>query len=246
MHAKKLLFVTGIDTGIGKTHVTGLMARFLLRKKCCVITQKLVQTGTESGIAEDILEHRRLMGISVLPEDESGLTCPLTFKMPTSPHLAAALENREVTVNILKNATETLLRQYDVVLLEGAGGLHVPLRRNLLTIDFIRDWQVSQPLAVILVTSPRLGSINHTLAAIEALVHRNIPLAGLVYNHYSPEILPTSSQTSRLICADTAAFFREKLAEWGRPNSFVELPHSKPDEILDVDFSPLFFGADCF
>lgn len=83
--------VSGIDTDIGKSVATGLMARSLSLLGYSVITQKLVQTGCR-GVAEDILRHRQLMGVDLLPEDQSGLTCPYVFSKPCSPHLAAELE----------------------------------------------------------------------------------------------------------------------------------------------------------
>lgn len=86
-----VVFVSGIDTGVGKTVVTGLMARSLLRRGVHVATVKPVQTGNV-GFSEDLEEHRRLMGKS-LPEDAQGLTAPQIFAFPASPHLAAARTN---------------------------------------------------------------------------------------------------------------------------------------------------------
>ncbi len=223
-------FIGGIDTDIGKTRATGLMARFLLRRGDRAITQKLVQTGSTLGIAEDILEHRRIMGIQPLDVDRSGLTCPLTFRIPASPHLAAEMEGREVDLDRIEVATRSLREQFDWLLLEGAGGLHVPLRQDLLTIDYLQG--IGTPL--VLVTSSRLGSINHTLAALETVRHRKIPLAGLVLNHFHPAL--------EAMRKDTLALFRRELAQWGRPRALVEMPEFQGDHIPEIDFSPLFEG----
>jgi len=171
--------ISGIDTDIGKSVATGLMARSLSSSGYSVITQKLVQTGCH-GVAEDIQRHRQLMGIDLLPEDLNGLTCPYVFSKPCSPHLAAELEGTAVDPERIRKATERLAAKFDHVLLEGAGGLLVPLTRNLTFLDYLQE----QGYPLILVSSPRLGSINHTLSALELARGRGITVRGIVYNCY--------------------------------------------------------------
>ncbi len=178
-----VLVISGIDTGIGKTRVTGTLAKALLQQGKRVITQKIVQTGCE-GMAEDILEHRQLMGIELQDADREGLTCPSVFRYPASPHLAARMEGREVDLLQIRRATFSLQKRYDLVLLEGVGGLLVPLADNLLFADYIRD----AGYGLLLVTTPRLGSINHTLLSIEACLKRGVVIRGVIYNCFqSPE-----------------------------------------------------------
>jgi|GEM_PF-468784 len=197
-------FITGIDTGIGKTLATGLAARWLHQHEKKVITQKLVQTGQTSPISEDVLEHRRLMGIAPLPEDLEGTTCPYSFAYPASPHLAARLEGCTIEPNHITQATKTLQERYEIVLLEGAGGFLVPLTPDLLLADYIEQ----QGYPVILVTSGRLGSINHTLLTIAAIRQRNLPLACIVFNQYpAPDaVIGTDSLAIfRRICPNVVA-----------------------------------------
>ncbi len=178
--------VTGIDTGIGKTFVTGLLAAGLLGKGRKVITQKIVQTGC-AGIPEDIVEHRRLMGTGLQDVDREGITCPYVFSYPASPHLAARMEGAEIDIMRIRRMTFTLQRNYEIVLLEGAGGFLVPLTPDLLFADYLRD----AGYGVILVTVPRLGSINHTLLSIESCMKRGIAIRAVIFNHYQdagPEI----------------------------------------------------------
>ncbi len=189
-----ILFVAGIDTGVGKTIATGLLAASYAARGYRVVTQKLVQTGSE-GVPEDILEHRRLMGCDVYPEDRSGLTCPYVFRFPGSPHLAAALEGRRIDTRRLAAATRALARRYEIVLVEGVGGLQVPLTRKTTVLDFV----ARQGWPVLLVSSPRLGSINHTLLSLEALHTRRLPLAGVLYNLHPAARAEIVSDTRRVI-----------------------------------------------
>ena len=103
---------------------------------------------------------------------------PEIFSYPCSPHLAAEIDKRPIDFDKIERATQTLSERYDAVLLEGAGGLMVPLTRELLTIDYVAQKQY--PL--VFVTSGRLGSINHTLLSLEAMTRRGIRLHTLAYN----------------------------------------------------------------
>ncbi len=172
-----VIVIAGIDTGIGKTFVTGMLGRALRQQGKKVITQKIVQTGCE-GIAEDILEHRRLMGIGLQDADREGLTCPYLFRYPASPHLSARMEGVEVDLMHIRRATLFLQKSYELVLLEGVGGLLVPLAPDLLFADYVQG----TGYGLLLVTTPRLGSINQTLLSIEACVKRGIPIRGVIYN----------------------------------------------------------------
>ena len=173
----QIYFISGIDTNIGKSYATGFLATEWAKEGKKVITQKFIQTGNQE-MSDDIVLHRSIMGTGLLPEDKNGLTMPEIFTYPASPHLAAKIDNRVIDFDKIEKATETLRQHYDIVLLEGAGGLMVPLTDHLLTIDYIARKQY--PL--ILVTSGRLGSINHTLLSFEAIERRGIRLHSVVYN----------------------------------------------------------------
>ncbi|WP_312266364.1 dethiobiotin synthase [Neisseria sp.] len=176
---KTVLFISGIDTDVGKTVATGLYARELAAAGHRVITQKLVQTGC-SGIAGDILSHRRLQGIGPTAFDNDGTTAPYVFPYPCSPHLAAAQQGTAIEPAIIRRATETLLQHYDTVLLEGAGGLMVPLAEDYTLLDYV----AGQDYPVVLVTGGKLGSINHTLLSLDALTARKLRLHRVVYNRF--------------------------------------------------------------
>ena len=96
----KVIFVSGIDTDVGKTVATGIYAKKLMEQGFSVITQKMIQTGCKN-IADDLLVHRKIQGIDLTAEDLQGDTCPYLFEYPCSPHLAAKLE--KLMKKLLKN-----------------------------------------------------------------------------------------------------------------------------------------------
>ena len=224
---KKAYFVSGIDTDIGKSIAVGMMARYLHRAGRRVITLKLVQTGN-TGFSEDIARHREIMGCGNFPEDGEHLTAPEIYTFPASPHLAAAVDRRPVDPEKILRSARILQERYEVVLIEGAGGLAVPLTEDLLTVDFA----AAQKWPLILVTSGRLGSLNHTILSMEAAVSRKMKIAGVVYNE-SPKADP-------LIEADSERMIRRYLRRFGQPEILVRLPEVRAPGWGDTDFSAIF------
>ena len=209
MSEGRVLAVTGIDTDIGKTVATGLLARWLSLKGYNVITQKIVQTGCKE-ISEDIVKHRRLMGMELQDADTSGLTCPYIFPEPCSPHLAAMLAGKKIDCEVITAATKELQQQYHYVLVEGVGGLLVPLNDEMTLLDYFQ--QENYPL--VLVSSSRLGSINHTLAALELAKGRGLNVTGILYNRFREE--------NRTIAEDSARVFSTSLRRYGFADCLVE------------------------
>ena len=176
------LFITGIDTDIGKTIVTGLLAKYLLQKGKSVITQKLAQTGCVS-FSEDIDVHRKIMEIPRTTFDNDGITCTYIFKFPASPHLSANMECKTIDVSKINNATKILSENFEYLLIEGVGGIHVPLNNNITTLDYLEQ----NKLPIVIVSSGKLGSINHTLMTLELAKNRNIEVLGIIYNSFQGE-----------------------------------------------------------
>ena len=162
--------------------------------------------------------------------DEAGLTAPAIFHFPSSPHLAAKLEHRELDLPGIESAIAELDKQFDIVLVEGAGGLAVPLTEDLLTIDFAAE----HDYPLILVTCGRLGSLNHTIMSIEMASRRDMKIAGVVYN-WSPEADP-------LIEEDSKRMILKYLHRYYQPEVLVELPEVK-EPLPDPDFSAIFDSA---
>jgi dethiobiotin synthetase len=179
----KGIFITGTDTGVGKTVVCGHLARFLRAHGVRAVTQKWVQTG-DAGEPSDLLVHRRLMGLpDDVPEGELRDLCPYRFAFPASPHLSAAREGAVVEAEVIEGAYRRLAAAHDAVLVEGAGGILVPLSPGLLTGDLV----ARLGLSALVVVGNRLGCLNHALLTVEAIRLRGIRLIGLVFNRPSAE-----------------------------------------------------------
>lgn len=191
---KGTYFVTGIDTDAGKTYCTAWLARQLMDLGRSVVTQKFIQTGNV-GYSEDIDAHRRLTNTGPLPEDAEGLTAPIIFSYPASAQLAARIDGREIDLSVVDKAREELARRYDVVLVEGAGGLMIPITDNFFAIDYAS----SRKLPLILVTNSNLGSINHTVLSLEAIKNRGLRLAAVLYNKYFDKDPEISNDTRQFI-----------------------------------------------
>lgn len=206
-----IIFISGIDTDAGKSYATGWLARQLTAQGRNVVTQKFIQTGN-NGFSEDIELHRRIMGTGPLPEDTDHTTSPVIFSYPASAQLAARIDGREIDLSVIDEATSRLAERYDTVLIEGAGGLMVPVTDDFYTIDYV----ASRHLPIMLVTNGRLGSINHTVLSLEAIRARGIELRAVLYNlHFD---------TDRVIADDTHAFISRYLAKRFPEAKLMDVP----------------------
>ncbi|MBD1391892.1 dethiobiotin synthase [Mucilaginibacter glaciei] len=158
----KPLFVTGIGTGIGKTLVSAILV-----EKLKADYWKPIQAGE--------LDNSDTMRVRELVSNSTSIFHPETYRLtqPYSPHKAAALDGIAINEN-----TINLPQANNQLLIEGAGGLMVPLNDHCLMIDLITRLGAD----VVLVSQNYLGSINHTLLSIEALKQRQIPVKGIIFN----------------------------------------------------------------
>lgn len=169
------LFVTGTDTGVGKTTVTAAIAAALRADGLNVGVWKPVQSGAPLGSGVTDAERMlRASGIDERPE----AVAPFTFAAPLAPLLAARAEGVELTLAALSEAGEPLARRYDALLVEGAGGVAVPLTEDAL----VADWAAWLALPVLIVARSGLGTVNHTLLTAAYLRQRGLAIAGVVLN----------------------------------------------------------------
>lgn len=175
----KGIFITGTDTGVGKTIVTGLLAKYLRQQGYKVITQKWVQTG--SRVCADVNLHLKIMGTTKgAIRKHLDCVCPYVFKLPASPHLAAKAEKKKIDISRIKRSFKLLSSKFDFVIVEGVGGALVPLDEKRLVIDIAGQLGLS----VLVVAQNKLGVINHTLMTIEALKQRKMKILGVLFNNF--------------------------------------------------------------
>jgi dethiobiotin synthetase len=170
-------FITGTGTGVGKTIVTAGIAGHFLSQGRNVSVMKPVQTGEGKSVTDLETIRTIVPGINTLPKL---LATPYSFSLPASPLLAARSENREINPETIMKAFKelSLRKEVDVLLVEGAGGLLVPLTEDFLMADLISEMNIP----AILVSTAGLGTVNHTLLSIEAMKKRNLQIAGIVIN----------------------------------------------------------------
>lgn len=192
------VFVTGTDTGIGKTLVSAALLHALGRHYPRVVGMKPVAAGTEliGGIqANDDVLALRAASTCKVPDT---LDNPVLLADPLSPHIAAARAGVEISIAHLVECHRQLLERADAVVVEGAGGFMVPLSATETGADLAQ----ALGLPVVLVVGLRLGCLNHTLLTALAIRARGLTLAGWVANHVDPNMLAQ---------ADNITFLQQQL-----------------------------------
>jgi dethiobiotin synthetase len=183
----KGLFVTGTDTGVGKTVVTASIVALLRSARIDAVPLKPVQTGAERRgdrwVAPDLDACLRLAGLHVESAEYRSMA-PACFALPASPHLAAAQAGERIAISRILEAFRDLAARHDAVIAEGAGGVLVPLDEKLLMVDLMKALGVP----VLLVARPSLGTINHTLLSVRELVRTGCAIAGIVLCDTRPAV----------------------------------------------------------
>ncbi|HPD61658.1 MAG TPA: dethiobiotin synthase [Thermodesulfobacteriota bacterium] len=176
------IFVTGTGTGVGKSIVTGGLAGLLEKQGINVGVMKPVETGClhadGSFLPMDAQFLKDMSGVNTPLEE----IVPYQFKEPLAPLVAAEREGITIDSNHLIKKFKHISRYHDVMLVEGAGGLLVPLHQKFFFIDLIKRFK----LPILIVGRATLGTINHTLLTLRAARAEKVPVAGIVINHVSP------------------------------------------------------------
>jgi len=178
------LFITGTDTGVGKTYVTALIAR------------QLSSTGKRVGVYKPVATGCRKEGRSLMSDDAQLLweaagrprsrsdVCPQCFAAPLAPHRAARAENREIDSNLLREGIRVWTDSCDIVLVEGVGGLMSPLSED----EYVADLAYDFDYPLIVVAPNRLGVVNQTLLTLVGAntFREGLEVAGIVLNDLAP------------------------------------------------------------
>lgn len=201
-------FITGTDTGVGKSLASAALLHALARHHARVVGMKPVAAGAEiiDGVLtnEDAVALRAASTLAVPPE----LDNPVLLPDPLSPHIAAQRAGAPIDIGTIVRAHRQLTERADAVVVEGAGGWHVPLSATATGADLAQ----ALGLPVVLVVGLRLGCLNHAALTAEAIRARGLTLAGWIANRVDPHMLAPE---------DNIAWLRQHL---GAP-LLAELPH---------------------
>lgn len=189
------LFITGTDTNVGKTITTALIVHLLREHKLSIIPYKPIQTGAiltdNQWISPDVDVYQTTNQL-----DDSTNYCTYLFKRACSPHLAAEFENIDILFSKVEKTIENFLTKHDGIVIEGAGGLYVPITKTGICLI---DWIEKLSLPTIVVSKAGVGTINHTVLTIKALQARNVPILGIIMNNTENDDLDIILDNQKMI-----------------------------------------------
>ncbi|MDE0158981.1 MAG: dethiobiotin synthase [Candidatus Dadabacteria bacterium] len=189
----KAVFITGTDTGVGKTAVTAALAALLREKGLVTGVIKPFQTGTDlEGLSDAEFIYAFLGRDCVLSE-----VSPCRLKVPLSPYRAAAIEGADIPLRDIIEHTRDYISRNDVTLVEGAGGLCVPVTGSYMMADLAVD--LDAPMVI--VARPGLGTLNHTALSVEYARQKGARVLGVVINGF-PEPADVASATNPAVLRD--------------------------------------------
>lgn len=172
----KGIFVTGTDTGVGKTMVTAAIAWNLKQAGRSVAVMKPVQTGTIVSGPTDIEFVQEVLG----SDHQIDVACPFSFPDPVAPLVASMLAGERIQIDKIIESYNQLSANNDFVIVEGAGGLLVPILEDY----FMSDLALDLDLPLLIVSRPNLGTINHSLLTIESAEKKGLEVAGVVISNF--------------------------------------------------------------
>lgn len=162
------VFITGTDTGIGKTYVACALAKLLKNKKVSFCVMKPVCTGDRN-------DARMLIKASGVSEPLDKVN-PIFLKYPLAPYVSARISNKKINLKNVWKSYNYLNSRYEFIIVEGVGGIEVPITKNYFVTDLIKDFS----LPVVVVAGPSLGTINHTLLTVKRLKEKRCNVAGII------------------------------------------------------------------
>ncbi|MBI4341342.1 MAG: dethiobiotin synthase [Candidatus Omnitrophica bacterium] len=212
------VFVTGTDTGVGKTVVACGLAAWCRQHGLDAGVMKPVATGgrrrRDGGRARWVSDDAMALAQAARTRDPWPLVNPVCYREPLAPSTAASRARRPISMRRLVRAFGALARRHDVVIVEGIGGLLVPLTARASVADLAR--QLGLP--VVIVARPGLGTLNHTLLTLRCARQAGVRVAGLIVNHHAP---PPSGRMGRLAARTNP----EVLRRLGKVPMAGVLPH---------------------
>jgi len=211
--ALKGFFITGTDTGVGKTAVGAALLYLMRRRGIRAAPLKAVQTGVAPGQPGDLEIYLETAGMAP-DQAELALMNPYRFALAASPHLAAEAEGAEVDLEEIVRACRSLAGSYPALVVEGAGGLLVPLSRSVNMLELVRLLK----LPLLVVARAGVGTINHSLLTLKAARDAGLTVAAVVLNR------PADQRSDESYLDKVAADNREIIAELSGAEVWEALP----------------------
>lgn len=187
------LFVTGTDTGVGKTFITAGIAATILNQGASVGVYKPAQTGASKSANKKLIADDLEFIKKIAPQARTKYS--YLFDTPAAPQVAADVENIVIEKNIIKKDFEDLKRTCQITIVEGAGGIMTPFAKDFLAADIAK--MLNMP--ILIVARPDLGTINHTLLTIEYARKKGLKIAGVVINNYPEGTADITIKTAPMI-----------------------------------------------
>ena len=175
----KVIFITGTDTGVGKTIVSAGLAAAFKRKGVDVGVMKPVATGAVRKNNRLVSSDAEFLKKAAKVNDENYLVNPYCIDLPLAPSVAFGLRKNKISVDKIRDCLEELLNRHELVIVEGIGGLSVPIYKDYLVADLIKE--LNAPL--IIVSRNGLGTINHTLLTVNKARDFGLEILGLIFNN---------------------------------------------------------------
>jgi dethiobiotin synthetase len=194
----KGLFITGTDTGVGKTLITGGIAKILRKQGLKVGVFKPVATGCRMEMNELVSRDAEFLRMCAELNEPMTVIMPAAYEIPAVPIVCARKENRPIDYEQIAAMYNYLAKTCDVVLVEGIGGAMVPLDEHTMIIDLAAKMK----LPTVIVAREKLGTVNHTLMTINAVRHAGLHVAGVVINGHIYPSAGIAEETAPKIIAE--------------------------------------------
>lgn len=178
------IFITGTDTEIGKTLIAGGVAASLKQAGVHVGVMKPISTGDASDA--QFLKHVAQV------DDSLALINPICLQYPLAPSVSARLEDKQIDLSTIEKTYAKLTQKYDFMIVEGVGGIAVPINEDFLVAHLISQLN----LPILIVADAGLGTINHTMLTVAFAKQFNLQIAGIVLNLFRPETAGLAEQTN--------------------------------------------------
>lgn len=218
---KKGLFITATDTGVGKTMITGAIARILTDEELQVGVFKPIATGCGRGTYGLVSADAEYLSMCINNVDPVTIINPVSYETPAAPIVCEHRENRPVDFEAVSSIYQSLCQRKDIVLVEGIGGVRVPISDGVDVLTLMREFS----LPVVVVARPNLGTINHTLLTVDAIRAAGLFVAGIVINGFNTATAGVAEET-----------VAEVLRKWTKAPILAVVPH---DPLSSVEHGKL-------